>query len=302
MKKAFAIFLVITLLPACNKSGNGSTSFNQNDEEKVKISNQIENVFFALINGEYENKRTSNIHSINFPFYNVDSSTLLIMDLLSMEFLSGNFTVEPRNIEIFNITEKTADVKYDLVIINDGKEKIVPISMVLKKIGGNWKLDGRKFFQQDSTSKSEVQKEEVFENNSAVVSENELPVDDYEDNLTNDNTNQNDGNEIETRYFGENVLEGKVILKNLIHPLKRTVIIDAMILLLPNKVKFIGTEGETTVTNSIRIYGNLNSNPNIVYKNLINKEVIIKADVVFAPSGNYPLDANIIEEFAYELK
>lgn len=300
MKKVFTIFILIILLSGCNKLGKESTSFDQDDEEKVIISNQIENVFFALINGEYENRGMSNINSINFPFYNVDPYTLLTMNLLSMEFMRGAFTIEPRNIVIFNITEKTADVKYDLVIIDGGKEKIVPISMVLKKIGGNWKLDGRKFFQQDSASK--VQKEEAFENNSAEVSENGLPIGDYVDSLTINNTNQNEGNEIETLHFGSNVLSGKVILKNLIHPVKGTVIKDAMILLLPNKIKFIGDEGESTVTNQIRIYGNLSSNPNIVYKNLINKEVIITANIEFAPSGNYPLDANITEEFTYELK
>lgn len=297
MKKISIIFILIILLSGCNKSGKESNSFDPNNEVKVEISNQIENVFFALMNGEYGNGKLSNLDSTSFPFYNVDSPTLLAINLLSMEILRGNFTIETKDIEILNITEKTADVKYDLVITYSGKEKIVPTTMILKKIGGNWKLDGRRIFQQDSVYKNEVQEEEVYEGNSAEVGENELSGDD-----SVNGTNQDAASEIETLYFGENVLNGKVILKNLIHPVKGTVIKDAMILLLPNKVKFIGDEGESTITNSIRVYGNLNSDPNIVYKDLINKNVIIKANVVFAPSGNYPLDANIIEDFTYEFK
>jgi hypothetical protein len=111
----------------------------------------------------------------------------------------------------------------------------------------------------------------------------------------------------ETIYFGKNTLTGKVILKNLIHPVNGSVIKNAMVLKLPQKIRIKAGEdsdGEPDViTDEIEIYGNLdsNTNPNIKYKNLINKNVEITADISFAPSGNYPLLANITEDFEYKI-
>jgi hypothetical protein len=110
---------------------------------------------------------------------------------------------------------------------------------------------------------------------------------------------------IRTLSFGKNTLTGTVILKTLIHPIKETPLKNCMVLKLNEKVKFKATyEGEDDlITDEIRIYGDEIKGvvPNVKYKNLINKKVIITANIVYAPSGNYPLLANIIEDFTYKI-
>lgn len=108
-----------------------------------------------------------------------------------------------------------------------------------------------------------------------------------------------------TLQFGKNTLTGTVILKTLIHPITEKPIKDAMVLKLPYKVKFTATDelADDVITDEIRIYGDVQKvkDPNTVYKALINKQVEIKANIVYAPSGNYPLLANIIEDFSYTI-
>lgn len=107
--------------------------------------------------------------------------------------------------------------------------------------------------------------------------------------------------------FGKNTLTGKVILKNFVHPIKQTPILNAMVLKLDKKVKFKATSEDENdvITDEIHIYGDIQKSPyvdsNIKYKTLINKRLTINANVVYAPSGNYPLLANIIEDFTYKL-
>ncbi len=114
------------------------------------------------------------------------------------------------------------------------------------------------------------------------------------------------GQGIQTLSFGNNTLSGKVILKTLTHPVKGTAIKNAMVLKLAKKVKFkaVAETDEDVTTDEIRIYGDVTKdvNPNIKYKILINRQVTITANIVYAPSGNYPLLANIIEDFTYKLK
>lgn len=113
--------------------------------------------------------------------------------------------------------------------------------------------------------------------------------------------------QIKVIHFGKNTLTGKVILKNLIHPVNESVLKNSMILKLPQKIRIKPDENtdfeDDIITDEIRIYGNIyeNTNPNIKYKNLINKKVEITANIVYAPSGNYPLQANIIEDFKYKI-
>jgi len=105
--------------------------------------------------------------------------------------------------------------------------------------------------------------------------------------------------------FGKNTLTGTVMLKTLIHPITEKPIKDAIVLKLPYKVKFTATDelADDVITDEIRIYGDVQKvkDPNTVYKALINKQVEIKANIVYAPSGNYPLLANIIEDFSYTI-
>ncbi|MDB5232387.1 MAG: hypothetical protein JWN76_3192 [Chitinophagaceae bacterium] len=110
---------------------------------------------------------------------------------------------------------------------------------------------------------------------------------------------------LRTYKYGRNTLTGKVILKDLKHPVSGKTIKNAMVLILPQPVTFIpaGQEEDTATTREIRIYGLLNKfvNPNVKYKKLVGKKVAITANYVFAPSGNYPLLVNIIDDFRYKI-
>lgn len=105
--------------------------------------------------------------------------------------------------------------------------------------------------------------------------------------------------------FGKHTLTGKVILKTLIHPVTEKPIKNAMVLKLPYPIKFTATDlmEEDVITDEIRIYGDVLKvkDPNTTYKALINKEVKITAIIVYAPSGNYPLLANIIDDFSFTI-
>jgi hypothetical protein len=108
----------------------------------------------------------------------------------------------------------------------------------------------------------------------------------------------------ETRKYGNNVLVGKVILKDLMHPKSLTLIKNAMVLKLDKKVKFLASDEDeaNAITDEIRIYGDVSKgiDVNVVYKNLINRRVKVTAFINYAPSANYPLEVNIIRDFKYE--
>lgn len=114
---------------------------------------------------------------------------------------------------------------------------------------------------------------------------------------------------IQNLNFGQNTLTGKVILKTLFHPIKETPIKNCLVFKLDKKVKFIAEADSyeaDVVTDEISIYGTSNTegkyvNPNIMYRKLINKRVKIKAEIYFAPSGHYPLLANMNEIIGYKL-
>lgn len=100
-------------------------------------------------------------------------------------------------------------------------------------------------------------------------------------------------------FFGDRIrLVGKVIKEDLIEPVTNEIIKDALILKLPKKIKFKAKvpEVESDVfTDEIRIYGDL-SKP-INYSFLVDKYVIIEAEINYALSGHYPLPANIVSSF-----
>jgi hypothetical protein len=110
---------------------------------------------------------------------------------------------------------------------------------------------------------------------------------------------------LRTYKYGQNTLTGKVTLKDLKHPVSGKIIKNAMVLILPQPVTFIpvSEEEDTATTKEIRIYGNMTKfvNPNVKYRKLIGKKAAITANYVFAPSGNYPLLVNIIEDFNYKI-
>jgi hypothetical protein len=121
-----------------------SNSIGLSSDQK-EIENQIENVYFGLINGAYTEQSLTGTTPENLPFYNSDLSTLMVMGLAPLTMIAGAYSLEPRNIKILKLYDNKADVIYDLVFTDNGKESIKPIRMTLKKIGGNWKLDGQKF-------------------------------------------------------------------------------------------------------------------------------------------------------------
>lgn len=134
-----------------------TNSIGLNSDNK-EIELQIENVYFGLINGAYTSQSLSGITPQDLPFYNSNLSTLVVMGFAPLAMLSGNVSLEPRNIEIQNIYDNNADVTYDLYVINENREKVIPINMTLKKIGGKWKLDAQKFLPFDDDKKSKKKK------------------------------------------------------------------------------------------------------------------------------------------------
>ncbi|UAY50933.1 hypothetical protein [Ferruginibacter albus] len=115
------------------------------------------------------------------------------------------------------------------------------------------------------------------------------------------------GQNLPTYQYGQHTLSGKVILKNLRHPITGKTIKNAMLFVLPQSVTFIADTTDEfssdATTKEIRIYGDVqkNVNPNVKYKSLIGKRVAITADYIYAPSGNYPLEVNVIEDFTYKI-
>lgn len=107
-------------------------------QEKQEIIHLIEDTYFELGN-------LSEDSSEDFPVYNF-SDKFLFAWALSLSSMTGNdFYFEAQNVEVISITEKMAEVKYDLFSHIGSNKNIEPIEMTLKKIGGEWKLDGQKF-------------------------------------------------------------------------------------------------------------------------------------------------------------
>ncbi|MCX6186011.1 MAG: hypothetical protein NTU43_03300 [Bacteroidetes bacterium] len=136
------IIVSMILFMSVNKTGmlSFANMYNSKNKEKEAIKNQIENTYFGLINGAYTAQSLSGTTPEKLPFYNSDISTLMIMGLTPLGMFSGPISLEPKNIVISDVNDSLADVNYDLFFEN----KTSPIHMIMKKIGGNWKLDGQK--------------------------------------------------------------------------------------------------------------------------------------------------------------
>jgi hypothetical protein len=162
---AVAILLVVFVVFLYDKETK-SLSFNKFSNtiglssDQKEIENQLENVYFGLINGAYTAQSLSGTTPENLPFYNTDLSTLVIMGFAPLTMLTGTFSIEPKNIVVHKIYDNKADVSYDLLITNEGKETTEKTSMTLKKIGGKWKLDGQKFLplNEEKTTKKRKKK------------------------------------------------------------------------------------------------------------------------------------------------
>ena len=127
----FSFLFVLTVLIGCN------------NDIKSEIIKQIETTYFKFGNG-------SLMSSSEVPLY--DTGEQLREDLIkgANEALNNEvFVVEARGIEILDLNQTTADVQFSLFLQTDSQQKEIPVQMTMKKIGGKWKLDGRKSFPFD---------------------------------------------------------------------------------------------------------------------------------------------------------
>lgn len=102
-----------------------------------------------------------------------------------------------------------------------------------------------------------------------------------------------------------NKIKGKVILQDLIHPVTEEILKNCLVLKLEKNTKFIGdvdSDGDI-YADVIRIYGDVQNPilPEKKYAELINKNVVIEAKLTYSPSGNYPLSANIVDDFKFKI-
>lgn len=165
MKNFLKLIYFAFLLSACSNNStksNGTITqlFDSNYKEKETIKNQIEQAYFNLNSGVYSMGMFSNNNMPeDFPFYNMDAMQLSLATgilgvgrifgaLLSVDSTEEKLKLffEPSAIEIVDFKEKEAMVKYKLYAkIFDKEKKDIPVEMTMKKIGGKWKLDGKKF-------------------------------------------------------------------------------------------------------------------------------------------------------------
>ena len=95
-------------------------------------------------------------------FYNPNLGSSFAM-LMSPLFMMGA-SISPKNIVVISFSnDETAEVSYDLVIKVSGTEKRTTVTMTVKKVGGEWKLDSEKFFPK----KTEEPEEDKTDNMSA---------------------------------------------------------------------------------------------------------------------------------------
>ena len=109
----------------------------------------------------------------------------------------------------------------------------------------------------------------------------------------------------ELKWNEVNKIKGKVILQDLVHPVTEEIIKNCLVLKLEKNTKFIGevdAEGDV-YADVIRIYGDVQNSvpPEKRFAELINKNVILDAKLTYAPSGNYPLLANIVDDFKFKI-
>lgn len=119
-------------------------SVHSKDKEDIKI--QIEKAYFGLVNGAFTSQAMQGAGPEELPFYNQKMGSLYVMGLMPFASLFGKINIEPKNIDVYEfISDNEARVRYDLIIIAGGSRDSAKIDMVVKKIGGDWKLDGEAF-------------------------------------------------------------------------------------------------------------------------------------------------------------
>ena len=132
-----------------NKIGN---IFGMHFKDREEIKNKIEQSYFSLANGLFSGKNFDGSGQDKLPFYNTDFSVSTVLALLPYASMFGaKINFEPKNIDVYKfIDENNAKVKYDLVYQFGDSGDSTHIDMLVKKIGGSWKLDAEQFFNINS--------------------------------------------------------------------------------------------------------------------------------------------------------
>ena len=157
-----------------------SDIFLTNSKDKEEIKNQIEKTYFGIMNGAFTAQNMPGIGPEGMPFYNQNMKSVFAMGLGPFAQLFGGLKIETKNIDVYNFeNENTAQVRYDLIISTSNDT--AHIDMVVKKIGGYWKLDAEKAFgeknlksekntqiKRKSTKSISINKAEIFDKKSKL--------------------------------------------------------------------------------------------------------------------------------------
>lgn len=137
-------------------------SFHSKDKEAIK--DQIEKTYFGILNSQYNSQSTQGIWHEGVPFYNLNMKDAFFMADLALLNLDGSrLNLDPKNIEVYEfLDDATAKVKFDLIMKWGERNGTLKIDMIVKKIGGFWKLDGEKILGsfQEATDEKKGRKEE----------------------------------------------------------------------------------------------------------------------------------------------
>jgi len=146
-----SILLILTLLYLMYEKKSNSFKlsritdiFHSNSKDKEDIKNQIEKTYFGIMSGAYTAQNMPGIGLEGLPFYNQNMQSIVAMGLVPFAQLFCGFKIDTKNIDVYNFQdENAAQVRYDLIISNTD---LIHVDMVVKKIGGYWKLDAEKAF------------------------------------------------------------------------------------------------------------------------------------------------------------
>ncbi len=138
--KTCATLLLLTVLIACgNRDRSILSMLDYYGEDKEDITNVLENAYLNLANG------TLCSGTIVIPFYNQDANIITEFAFYPMVSSLHNMSMTVENINISDFSENTAHVEYDLHFVIKDEDGVQHKEMIVKKIGGSWRLDAQKF-------------------------------------------------------------------------------------------------------------------------------------------------------------
>jgi hypothetical protein len=113
-------------------------------KDTKEIEETVKRVYALLTGGHYDFTTEQNKEVKGIPFYNKNFESLVSLGLMSFVSFTGDFFLEPTNIMVKDYRGSEATLTYDLICNVKGEERIYPVSMTVKKIGSEWKLDCEK--------------------------------------------------------------------------------------------------------------------------------------------------------------